>query len=139
MIELPFDCVADICLFLNTRNMLTLSMTSRQLYSKILNSKVIMIKKPFTVRSNILNLDFMKNLSYKIFNLNIFHNKSITDKAFEYLKGIHTIDMSRCNQNTITDKAFKNLKGIHTLHMKSCNQDTITDKAFQNLRGIHTL
>ena len=28
-------------------------------------------------------------------------------------KGIHTLDMSECNQNTITDIAFGNLKGIH--------------------------
>ncbi len=37
----------------------------------------------------------------------------------------------------INDKAFENLRGIHTLKMWGCPQ--ITDKAFENLRGIHTL
>ena len=64
---------------------------------------------------------------------------SITDNAFEYLHGIHTLDMTFCQQSTISDKAFKNLRGIHTLDMEGCVQTTITDKAFENLRGIHTL
>ena len=60
----------------------------------------------------------------------------ITDKAFENLRGINTLDMSGCT--TITDKAFENLRGIRTLHMCECDQ--ITDEAqFENLRGINTL
>ena len=42
--------------------------------------------------------------------------------------------MSYCNQRTITDKAFSYLNGIHYLKMSHCNQNTITDKAFQYLK-----
>jgi hypothetical protein len=64
---------------------------------------------------------------------------NITDAAFANLAGIHTLDMSFCNQGTITDAAFAHLAGIHTLKMGVCNQPAITDAAFANLRGIHTL
>ena len=63
---------------------------------------------------------------------------TITDKAFECLRGIHTLNMSSCSQTTITDKAFENLRGIHTLKMSCCDQIMITDDAFHNLSGIHT-
>ena len=53
---------------------------------------------------------------------------SITDNAFEYLHGIHTLDMTFCQQSTISDKAFKNLRGIHTLDMEGCVQTTITSR-----------
>ena len=51
---------------------------------------------------------------------------TITDKFSESLKGIHTLDISGCNQ--ITDKFSENLAGIHTLNMYHCDQITITDK-----------
>ena len=31
-----------------------------------------------------------------------------------------SLNISECNQKTITDKAFINLKGIHTLDMSAC-------------------
>jgi hypothetical protein len=40
-----------------------------------------------------------------------------TDDDFVHLRGIHTLDMSKCTQSTITDKAFVHLRGIHTLYM----------------------
>ena len=42
--------------------------------------------------------------------------------------------MTRCSQKTITDKAFENLQGIHTLNMESCDQKTITDKGLESLK-----
>jgi hypothetical protein len=66
-------------------------------------------------------------------------NGKITDAAFVNLRGIHTLDMSCCDQRTITDAAFLHLRGIHTLKMFGCSQDTITDAAFVHLRGIHSL
>ena len=59
--------------------------------------------------------------------------------SWSYLRDIHTLDMSCCDQETITDKAFSYLRGINTLNMKKCRQLTITDEAFSYLRGINTL
>jgi len=72
-----------------------------------------------------------------IIRLNIGRCIQITDAAFVYLRGIHTLYMSHCSQVGITNAAFVNLRGIHTLYMNFCKQ--ITDAAFDNLRGIHTL
>jgi len=72
-------------------------------------------------------------------NMPLCFQKEITDKAFEYLKGIHNLDMGLCFQKEITDKAFEYLKGIHTLNMESCNQETITNKAFPYLAKIPNL
>ena len=47
--------------------------------------------------------------------------------------------MSYCNQATITDAAFEHLKGIEKLNMCLCDQDTITGAAFQHLKGIKLL
>ena len=77
----------------------------------------------------------LKNLH----TLNMSRCIYITDKAFENLKNLHTLDMNRCIQITITDKAFENLKNLHTLDMNYCYQTFITDKAFENLKNLHTL
>ena len=47
--------------------------------------------------------------------------------------------MRFCRQDTITDAAFEHLKGIEKLNMRFCRQDTITDAAFQHLKGIKGL
>jgi hypothetical protein len=65
--------------------------------------------------------------------------RGVTDAAFAHLRGIHTLDMSCCDQETITDAAFAHLRGIHSLIMHLCGQPTITDAAFAHLRGTHTL
>jgi hypothetical protein len=49
------------------------------------------------------------------------HN-AIVDADFVHFEGIHTLDMSRCDQVGITDAAFVHLKGIHTLKMSWCRQ-----------------
>jgi hypothetical protein len=63
----------------------------------------------------------------------------VTDAAFGFLRGIHTLDMSFCYQSTITDAAFAHLAGIQRLSMWGCGQATITDAAFAHLRGIQLL
>ena len=68
--------------------------------------------------------------------LNITGCRNLTNTAFAYLAGIHTLNMSSCDQNTITNAAFAHLAGIHTLDMSNCNQNTITDAAFAHLTGI---
>ena len=64
---------------------------------------------------------------------------SVTNEAFEHLRGIHTLDMAVCYQDTITDAAFVHLSGIHMLDMSDCNQDTITDAAFVHLSGLNVM
>jgi hypothetical protein len=44
-----------------------------------------------------------------------------------------------CSQATITDAAFEHLKGIHSLVMVGCNQATITGAGLEHLRGISRL
>ncbi len=45
---------------------------------------------------------------------------AVTDAAFAHLAGIHTLDISRCNQRMITDAAFAHLRGIRTLTTSFC-------------------
>jgi hypothetical protein len=70
--------------------------------------------------------------------LDMNYCRQITGAAFENLRGIHTLIMSGCSQETITDVAFVNLRGIHTLNMRNCSQRTIT-YAKTTLHGIHHL
>ena len=56
------------------------------------------------------------------------------------MKGIHSLDISECTQNTITDKAFSNLEwNTYLKYEINADQNTITDGAFVHLKGIHTL
>ena len=71
--------------------------------------------------------------------LNMADCRDVTDAAFVHLRGIHTLDMSWCDQATITDAAFAHLVGIQSLNMQGCEQATITDAAFAHLRGIQKL
>ena len=137
--DISLDNIIDICSFLYTNDMLSFSLTNKFLYNDLLNNKTNMIVHQFTVNKNILSLDFIEKLPYKLFNVNISGNQNLSDKDFKKLKGIHTLSMWNCDQHSITDKAFEYLKGIHTLDMLYCDQYTITDKAFKNLKGIHSL
>ena len=66
-------------------------------------------------------------------------------KSLQYLRGVHTINLSGCNQ--ITDKGLQylndpmflsdNLKGVHTINLSGCYH--ITDKGLQYLKGVHTI
>ena len=107
------------------------------------NLKTWREKFPNAITVKIHQGNKLKDVDFKylegIKKLSIIKQRNITDKAFENLRGIHTLNMSWCDQQTITDKAFEHLQGIHTLNMAWCNQETITDKAFEHLQGIHTL
>jgi hypothetical protein len=89
--------------------------------------------------NNILPRHDPNNRKFKnILKINIGHCNHLTDKAFTILDTwIHTLDMRYCN--SITDAGFVHLRGVHTLVMRSCYQETITDAAFTHLAGIHTL
>ena len=73
----------------------------------------------------------------RLHSLNMWGCNAVTDAAFVHLRGIHTLDISWCNQRTITDAAFVFLRGIHKLNIQGCNQATITPAAVANLVGIH--
>jgi len=93
-------------------------------------------------RDDIVDEDFVHirgDARARLHTVKIARCKNVTDAAFIYLRGIHTLFISGCNQATITDAAFIHLRGIHTLDMSCCNQATITDAAFINLRGIQEL
>ena len=65
--------------------------------------------------------------------------KDVTDAAIVHLHGIHTLDMSWCDQRAITDAAFTHLAGIQRLSIMTSLQANITDAAFVHLRGIQLL
>src|SRR5271163_4985907 len=70
----------------------------------------------------------------KQFNVNIT-DKTINDDKLKYFKGVHTIDLSECNQ--ITDHGCEFLKGGHTIDLSGCKQ--ITDRGCKFLTGVHTI
>jgi hypothetical protein len=90
-------------------------------------------------RRDLVDADFVHLAGIHTLDMSGCDQAAITDGAFAHLRGIHTLDMSGCCQATITDGAFVYLRGIHTLDMGYCSQATITDCAFAHLRGIHTL
>jgi hypothetical protein len=84
-------------------------------------------------------LEIWRSMFPNAISANIRRCRHLNSDDFMYLRGIHTLDMRRCDQSTITDAAFAHLQGIHTLHMAGCSQSTITVAAFAHLEGIHTL
>jgi hypothetical protein len=93
-------------------------------------------------RSDIVDADFVHirgGARVRLHTVNMRYCYSVTDAAFVYLRGIYTLKMRGCYQETITNAAFVQLRGIHTLDISHCHQLTITDAAFIHLRGIHTL
>jgi len=59
---------------------------------------------------------------------------TITDVAFEHLKGINRLSLCGCTQ--LTSAVFTNLKGIKWLDISRCPQLTPTD---DSLKGIERL
>ena len=58
---------------------------------------------------------------------NIEGRTDLTDAAFVHLAGIHTLDMSWCDQATITDAVLVHLEGAHRLEAFGCDQlDRVT-------------
>ena len=95
-------------------------------------------------RRDIVDADFVHirgDARVRLHTVHISNCLSVTDAAFEYLRGIHTLYMGMgiWERANISDAAFVHLRGIHTLIMNYCDQKTITDAAFVHLRGIHLL
>ena len=114
----------------------------------ITDEDFVHIRGDARVRLHTVDIDGCTMVTYAAFihlrgihtlNMSGCNQETITDAAFIHLRGIHTLFIGGCNQETITDAAFIHLRGIDTLFMGGCNQETITDAAFIHLRGIHTL
>ena len=93
-----------------------------------------------SLREDLVDADFVHirgdaRLHFVDMNTHFFWGSKVTDAAFVYLRGIHTLVMQGCY--LVTDAAFINLRGIHTLNMWHCTQ--VTDAAFVHLRGIQEL
>ena len=129
---IPEEIISHIISYLSEK--LKVLTTSKQLLlSKYVNHNYYYITRKYTSRlkflvnvkidRNVLSDQITKILSnHRIRKLIIDENKNINDTHFQYLEGIHTLDMSCCKQNnslvankTITDKAFSYFKNIHTL------------------------
>ena len=93
-------------------------------------------------RVDIIKLDFVHirgDARAQLYTVNMMQCHRDEDAAFVHLRGIHTLNMSYCNQATITDIACVHLRGILTLNMSHCNQPTITPAAIAHLVGIVSL
>jgi hypothetical protein len=80
---------------------------------------------------------FLEPLAGTIHTLNMDGCNLVTGAAFVHLRGIHTLDMSHCKQETITDDALTHLDGISGLDISYCDQ--ITDAAFAHFAGLDAL
>ena len=150
---IPYEIYGEILRYLNqSKDVISLMFTTKDLYNFFLHNvyakcdHIVFYRKqqkiqvkihPFIKNVYIYPLTDSQEFQYLkgIHTLDMNHCFQITDKEFVHLKGIHTLNMGYCYK--ITDKAFAHLKGIHTLNMTYCSQ--ISDKAFENLKGIHTL
>jgi len=67
---------------------------------------------------------------------NINGRRDLCDADFAHLKGIKVLSMVDCDQPAITDVAFGYLAGIHTLRMWGCAQTKtgIDGPAFAEMR-----
>ena len=74
--------------------------------------------------------------------VNVSRRNDIIDADFVHIRGdarvrLHTVSMAQCS--SVTNEAFEHLRGIHTLDMAVCYQDTITDAAFVHLSGLNVM
>src|SRR3989338_8798949 len=116
---LEFDIVVYLSDFLSNKDFINLSLICKD-YRKILFTEYCLKNRLFILKKGIKNLRFIENLSYKIYKLDLNSNKNLKDEDFEILRGINTLNMSNCNQETITDKAFEYLGGMNTFKIFKC-------------------
>ena len=81
------------------------------------------------------NLKGINTLNINIYGCYGLGSFILTDKMFEYLPNIHTLNISECSN--FTDKMFEYLPNIHTLNISDCKQ--FTDNIFENLKGLKNL
>jgi hypothetical protein len=132
----PPEIWANIMEFLDsTRTFYSLYFLNKELHSYPWKSSLNQLE--FKMKQDIeffAHYDFSYDFSY-VSSLNLRGLRGFDDSEIQYLKGIHTLDLSDCAQ--ITDKGLVHLKGIHTLSL--CAFKQITDKGLVHLKGIHFL
>jgi len=131
------DAWSKIIEFCSTHSWLKLSYTCRGINEFKFN-RLLMFNKRRCLKHTLSKKEIVHWFQVgrgTLFNVYLTENPSVTDEHFQFLEGIHTLDMSGCEN--ITDRAFCHIKGIHTLDMSGCAQ--VTDSAFPYLTGIHTL
>src|SRR5438552_2356538 len=106
------------------------------LYDDILVYILNLITTKELIKFSQINKYFMNffKRNIKWFRIQCAYN-AITDKGLEYLKGVHTIDLTFCNK--ITDNGLEYLKGVHTIYLGGCKK--ITDKGLEYLKGVYTI
>src|SRR3989338_4396247 len=124
-----------ICKYIGKDEIINLARANKDYYQYIMNEKTIMSKYSFKVKQD-RNLDFIFELPYKIFNINLEYC-NINDEDMKYLEGIEQINITRCRK--ITDEGFKYLSQIEELNMESCYQDTINKTVFEHMKKLKKL
>lgn len=64
------------------------------------------------------------------------NQSTITDRAFQYLQNVTSLNMSGCNQTNITSLAFRHLHKVTYLDMSGCDQTSITNSAFMYFTNV---
>ena len=131
------DVWSKVVEFCETKEWLQLSYTCKGINQFKFN-RSLMFNKKKTLRGLLRKRDIDRWFQLSrgtLFNIDLNSNRDVTDEHFQFLEGIHTLDMRFCDQ--ITDKAVAHLNGIRVLDMKCCKK--ITDEAFVYLKGIHKL
>ena len=151
---LPLELTEKIYSYLDDKNLISFSLTSKKHRSILIESynilglvKLINKDYKFFIQEHSLSLPmklFNVNLSFtKINDLGLLHLKGvhkinlsgtkITDAGLKHLKGVHTIDLYNTN---ITDAGLVHLKGVHTINLGNTK---ITDAGLVHLKGVHTI
>jgi len=131
------DTWSKIVEFCDTPEWLKLSYTCKRINQFKFN-RSLMFNKKRTLISSLDKTEIQRSFQLgrgTLFNVDLTENGYVVDGHFQYLEGIHTLNMNNCTQ--ITDQIFPYLAGIHTLDMGNCTR--VTDRAFYYLTDIHTL
>lgn len=101
------ELTREIFGYLPQKDLLTCRLVCKEFHKIIQN-----IDHVFTTRKIIIDNMIEHNLHYKLIiplkniKIDISCNKKIVDNDFRLLKGVHTLNMRWCNQETITDKSL---------------------------------
>ena len=120
---LPFELFGEVSHFLSSKDFLNLTQTCQKC-RKLLFEKHVMIGKEFKLKETQEVLEIFRTLPWKVYHLDLNGNLNVKDEDFKLLRGIKTLNMSRCFQPWITDDCLFHLKGIQKLDISHCHQIT---------------
>ena len=115
MLNLPKDLIFCIFNYLGYNDAETLS---------AINFTFLQLVKKYKWNDTITPIDYSlkiwRNKFPNAIGIKVSRSYELTDDECIYFKGIKYLNIG--HQQTITDKAFENFKGIHTLNMNECDQ-----------------